>query len=417
MRILASARDVPIALIGNLSLAALQWLLVLLVARVSGPVGAGTLALATAIVTPLALLCGLGLKVIAATSQRSESQGAEFIVVSTLGAMALAVTGLACASLPGLSADVARVVLVISLVRGVENVIDVLNGMQLARGGLTLVAKSMIVRATLCGTLFSIVFLTTRSLVFALTGVLVGQLSVLLLRDLPNAALSGAKFVRLVNTSLRSPDQRRSLADVARHALPLGIASVLYSLTTMMPRYFIEVYAGRAALGMFSAGSLLMAGGELIVRSQNQASGAALSRESLQPRSKEFRGTVARLLLAAVAVAGVAMIAAVFFGPLLLGFLFGPGFAEGHSLLIAIAVVALPAYLAASIGYVLTSLGIMRAQSVAIAVAVAVNLVSALAMVPRWGTFGAVAAWGIAICIPLFAGLAIVWSRTRSNGT
>src|SRR5206468_11167275 len=116
--------------------------------------------------------------------------------------------------------------------------------------------------AALCGAMFF-----TRSVVWAVVGLAVGRLLVLLTWDARLGFAGSQANARAVRLNWNSHDMLRLL----RMALPLGIISMLSSLNSSVPRYFVEAHSGSAELGIFSAIASLISAGSLVVSAFGQS--------------------------------------------------------------------------------------------------------------------------------------------------
>src|SRR5262249_19691753 len=105
-------------------------------------------------------------------------------------------------------------------------------------------------------------------------------------------------------------DMRRLL----RLALPLGIISMLGSLNSNMPRYFVEAYSGSSQLGIFSAIASLISAGSLVVSAFGQSVFLPVAKACAALDRARYRSLVFQVALLGVVLGGMAIMASALFG-------------------------------------------------------------------------------------------------------
>jgi O-antigen/teichoic acid export membrane protein len=117
--------------------------------------------------------------------------------------------------------------------------------------------------------------------------------------------------------------------------VPGGILSWLVALQTSVPRYLIQQDVGEAALGVYSAIASLFVGLELAVVSFNQAAVPQMARYAAERQSAALSRLVRQLTFFGVGLGCLFVVAALAWGPTLLGLLFGSAYAA-HADVLAI---------------------------------------------------------------------------------
>ncbi|GGM85911.1 lipopolysaccharide biosynthesis protein [Dactylosporangium sucinum] len=386
------AGNVGWGLAGNAGYALAQWLVLVVVARLGTPAMVGDYALGLAVGAPVMLLANLSLRTVLVTDPAGEHPFRRYLRVR-LVAMGAALVAIGVVvvlfDLP------VAVVLLVGLAKAFDGAGDIYLGhlqrhhdqrgvalAQLANGGLTIAFTA----ALLYG---------TSSVAWAAAGSAGASLIAWLMVAAP---LAGRWWNRPDPAALvpRRHTHRAAggVPALLWTALPLGIASGITSLTANVPRYVLQDDLGAAALGAFAAAGYLVLTGNVLCSAVAQ---------TLLPRLTELRAAGAharfealvRHALIGVAVAGVlAVWAADLFGPRVLRAVYGPQYA-GHGttltvLTVATALGAACFMLDAALSAVRRFAGQLAVNAAVLAVAV----LAALVLVPRYGVTGA--AWATA---------------------
>jgi O-antigen/teichoic acid export membrane protein len=239
---------------GNVVYFAVQWLLIVAVARVGAPAMVGQYALALALSAPVFMTVGLNLRVVRVTDVRriwTPRQYSRLRVLSNLAAVAIT---LLVGVLVGLRGTAFLVLALVALSKSTEATSQVLYGYFQLRERLDLVSRSLLLRAALGAVGFVGVLLVTTELAAACAGLGAGWFTVYLLHDRP-------RYRKLLESEREAalhdgydPDQHAStLKALAFKAAPLGVDAGVRSLATNVPRFGVQFLLGTAALGVFTA--------------------------------------------------------------------------------------------------------------------------------------------------------------------
>jgi O-antigen/teichoic acid export membrane protein len=256
----------------------------------------------------------------------------------------------------------------------------------------------MMARAAVSGAAVMIALLATGRLVPALIALASARLAVLLLYDVPVGS-RGEQLARTGRTAQRA---------ILRAALPLGLVLMLVSLNTNLPRYAIERRLGTPALGAFAAAASFMTAGNTIVNALGQSATPRLARYFAEAGRTRFLRLVWQLAALAVAIGAAGVAFAAVAAATLLRILYRPEFAQHTTLLVQVMASAIPAYVAAILGYAITSARAFDAQLPLFCVVAASCGIAAGLLVPRFGLAGAPMALGIAACVQICGAAAIL---------
>ncbi len=228
---------------GNLAYLFAQWLVTVLVARLFAFESAGILSIAMSLSAIFQTVAFFGMRnyqVSDVTEKHSDSAYFAFRHVSALSSLLLA---LAFAVILGYRAETLIAILLYMLFRIVECYADVLHGMAQRRGRLDIAGRGFAIKAVALLVGFWVGRLLGDTLLWALTGMLIGSLSSTLLYDLPVVK-------RLTSFSLCSPCKGLSLA---KETFPLCIYFFLLSAISSLPKFVLEAEVGTETLGAYAS--------------------------------------------------------------------------------------------------------------------------------------------------------------------
>jgi O-antigen/teichoic acid export membrane protein len=174
-----------------------------------------------------------------------------------------------------------------------------------------------------------------------------------------------------------------------RATLPMGIVVMLMSLTTNIPRYFLEHGPGTQALGIFVGIAYISAPATLVVGSLGKAVMARLSILYANGELSAFRELVRVLILCGAGAGAVGVVVSVLAAGPLLRLLYTAEYAAHGTALVIVMLAAGIGYIASSLGYAVTAAREFVAQiPIYVLVAASVAVCSAV-LVPPFGVIGA----------------------------
>lgn len=255
-----------------------QWALLIILAKVGGPDVLGRYTLALAVTSPIVLFCNLQLRSLLASDVRGEvpfEDYARLRLASNLFAFTI-VTGVALSF--GYTFQQVVTILLVGIAKIIESSSELLFGLMQRNERLDLVCFSQIVRGSCTVAVFGATLFATRSLMAAVMAMVIVWISVLVFVDYRNLTrLPDDRGEYSILPRFWRIQSKSNLVLLARKALPLGIASVLISLNSNVPRYFVESYHGEIALGYLAAIAYFSVGSTTLVEAIGQASLARLA--------------------------------------------------------------------------------------------------------------------------------------------
>ena len=295
-----------------------------------------------------------------------------------------------------------------------------------------LVAWSMIIKGPLSLAALAAGIYATGSMVWGTLGLMGIWALVLLAYDIPQSvALLTVREEAQRPWPLQGRPERpwlprwnpRTLGQLAWLAFPLGLAALLGSLDTNIPRYFIQQHGGEALLGMFAAIAYFDRAGSLVVHALGRSASARLARFYEARDRGAFRALLLRLggLAAILGLLGVACALAC--GDAIVSLVYKPEYAN-RPLFVGLMAAAAMGYVTTCLTYGLTAARRLRVQLLLHAIVTVSLVLGCMVMVPHAGLQGAMNALVCARGIQMLGVVGAIfyvcraWARNeRQRGT
>ena len=394
-------------LLGNGVYAATQWALVVAIAKLGEPELVGRFALGLAVCAPVFLLSRLSLRPVQVSDARGEYRFGHYLALR-IASVPVAIVGVGIVvAIVGYRQEVAWVILAVAAAKGCESLSDPLYGAFQQREHMDYVALSMIVKGLLALAGFALAFLLTRDLVWGIAGLTTAWACVLVFFDFRKAATF------LTPAELRPRWEAKTLADLARLALPVGIAAMLLSLHSNVPRYFVERLLGEHALGVYAALAYPILAVGTVVNALGQSASPRLARLYADRDLKGYLELLLRILLFGVVLSTTSMLVVAVFGKELLEFFYRPEYGNYADLFLLFTVTLLLASVASFLGYGMTAARLFVVQPIVFAIGLVVGCLSSYYWIPAHGLKGAVAAYGACLAVQAVGGLVCTLAALR----
>jgi O-antigen/teichoic acid export membrane protein len=387
----------------------------------------GQFALGLAIVSPVMICAGLSsLRIVHATDARGDYHFQDYLGLRIL----TTITGLAAVAgivyFTNYSRVTAGVILIVAFAKAVENLSDVFGGLLQHQERMDLLALSTMLRGTLSLLFMAVGLYLTRNILVAALCLAFSWTLTLLLFDVrvgasllaaPSRVSSLAFALKTVGGLLRRGWNWRILVAIGTLGLPVLIAATLVSVTTNIPRYFIEHFLGISELGKFAAMAYPMAVGITVINAVGQSAMPRLAREYADGNLQRFSGLMLRLIGIAtvLGVGGVLLIQ--FAGGTILTLLYRPEYANYTSVFFWITVGTAFFLISGILGYGVNAVRHFRTQML-ISIAVALVAVAACRLlVPRWHLTGAAIAIIVTATFQAVANAAVIVYALRNKAS
>lgn len=392
---------------GNGVSAATQWGTVVLLARLGSAAMLGQYALGLAICSPAFLLAGLSLRTVQATDVRGEFDFSDYL---TLRLLSVAVAFLAVVLILGvanLREETTLVVLAVAMTKSFESLSDICYGLRQQQERMDQIAKSMIGRGVISVLAAGALLYTGRGIVWSAFA-------------LSTVAACGALFYDLRAGGTLPPLRWRTsnLWRMTRIALPLGVITMLVTLNTNMPRYFLGQARTEREIGIFAALSYIVFAANIVVMAFGQAASPKMARFHAFGNRTRLVTLGAKLVAIAAALGTAGIVMAKVGGGTLLGLLYGPEYAAQSRLFELLMWVGALTLVSSAMGYILASARCFAKQIPMFVAVTAVTAWGCWRLIPGQGLWGAAEAqlWGVLLQIGLSAPLLVlVLLHTRST--
>lgn len=184
-------------------------------------------------------------------------------------------------------------------------------------------------------------------------------------------------------------------------AVPLGIGSMLLSLNTSVPRYFLEAYWGERALGLYAGMAYVAVATGMLVNSVGQTVSPRLAQEWAAGSLGRFNSLLFRFTLLAAAWGLLGISLAWLIGGQVLTLLYGEQFRDDSGLFVWVMSVAAVSHLSSVAGFGMTAARIIASQSVQFSLVAAMGVMAGYLLIPRFGIQGAVWSLGVSVITQL----------------
>lgn len=375
--------------------------MLIVLAKVGSPEMVGRFALGLAITAPVVLFANLGLRPYQATDTELRYAFGEYLALRllTTAAALLAIFGIVLAT--GYGWETALVVLGVGVAKGFEAVSDIFYGLLQQRERMDRIAKSMIVKGILSLAVLGTVLYLTGSLLWGVVGLAMVWGSILFVYDVRSGALTaGAGALRPLWTT-------RKLKGLAFTTLPLGLAVVIISLNTNIPRYLVEGYLGTHQLGIFAAIAYPVAAGATVVGALGQSASPRMARHYASGELGAFRVLLAKLVGFGAVLGLVGLLVAVVAGRELLALFYTPEYAGYADVFVWLMGAAGITYMASFVGFGMIAARRLRAQVPLFVGVIGVTVAASVILIPALGLVGA--AIGIVLGVAFqFVGVSVL---------
>jgi O-antigen/teichoic acid export membrane protein len=375
---------------GSVAYAFGQWLQLIILAQMGGPAAVGTYAFALALTGPVMVFASLCLRFVQASDARGSYTFHEYLSLrgaTTVLAVSVIVT---IAWVTGAGRDAWAVLLPVSAMRAADALSDIYYGLWQQRERMSVIAWCLALNSAGSVVLMAVASILGGGVAAAAVGAAVGSCGALLFIGLRTASDHEMRSAILADSR---PLAWRRIFLLSRETAPLGFTVLLISLQQNVPRFFVQHYAGAAALGVFAAASQLTAAADLMAGAMAAAAAPRLGAHFARSDIWSFRKLTRTLIAmgALIGLAGVALSAVA--GSWFLAHVYRPEFASGADILVVLSAAAGTALIASLLGYSLTAARVIAVQPLLLTVTLTVLAACCFAVVPRWGTNGA--AWAL----------------------
>jgi O-antigen/teichoic acid export membrane protein len=412
----AVARPAPLSLrrnfvwglTGNAIYAACQWCMLAALARLTSPEVVGRYALGLAIGTPIFLFTNLNLAQVQATDARGEYTLGDYRGLRLLSNIAALASVCLWVAFAHYDAPTNCAVLLVALTKAIESESDVFYGFFQQQECMNLSSLSVMLRGVLSLFVFAGLVAASRQLAAGQIGILLVWSAVLFLFDSRNGARFGQTRPRF---------SWRALGRLTWLVLPLGVVAGLSSLSSSLPRFFLNNVHGARELGLFAAVASFSQVGSIFSMALSRSAAPRLAKYHAANAIPDFLRLVAKLMAIGLLIGCAGVLVALCAGKWFLAIAFGPEYAQETGVLIWVMVAMGVVTTGTFLGTAVTAARRLAIQMAIHAGKVAVAGAICYLLVPRFGALAA--AWSLAasavFSVAAFA--AVTWWIVRHDAS
>lgn len=360
---------------GNFIFAFSQWVILILLARLTTQEYLGQYALALAIVTPVFAVSNLQLRPLYILDVNSSKQYnySNFYYLRIISS----IFALFCCVILGFFSNVfLSVLILVALLKFFESYSDIIYAYYNAHNRTELISKSLFCKGLLSVVVVAIC-LYFYNFYIALFLFLIVYFLVWFFLD---------NFFILKTKEIIKIEFNNKILD---SAIPMGISLGIVTLQSNIPRLFLDKYTGIEAVGLFTVLSYFIIVGSIFINSICQYLSPKLT-VAWNKDKNNFKKLLFMVLIIAGFLGASAIFLSYFFGDLILDLIYGKSYAIYKNELILIMFAGFFLYLATVLGYTLTAIGFIKKQVYLFSILLIVMLLLSYFYIPTYGLLGAI---------------------------
>jgi len=403
--------------VGNAIYACGQWITLMLLTKLLRPEQVGQYALSLAIVYPVIALTSFQLRAVVASGMYGQTHFGHFIGLRLYTTSLALVIVFAITQILRYRLELTSVVLIVCMAQAIENISDIYYGRLQLHDRIIRISHSLIAR-----TLLSVLGLTVglfigRNLFWGIAGIVLARAAVLLGYDARERThgLAEQPLDSSRTETLKPCSHLKVQGELLWFSFPLGILTLLVTLNSSIPSYFIKHALGERELGIFSTIGFMVSAGSIAVMSLGQSAFTPLARDYAAKNFGEFWSILGKLLALGTTVAICGVIVSKLAGQEILTIAFRREYADRADLLPWIMAAGGVGYMAQFLGIGMTAARYYHSQ-IALLILVSLSLcVSSYFLVPRQGLLGAILSMLVAAFVQLVGSVLILYIGTRTR--
>lgn len=290
---------------GNIYYSLSQWFILIILAKLGTPELMGIYMLGLAVTAPIIFFFEMDLRVILVTDAKNSVEFSHYLGTRMIS-LFLAITTICLMSIIfDYKLLTTFIIIIIGLAKVSESISDIIHGQLQRFERMDFISISLILKGTLTLLVFLLLLFFTENLVIAVIGQVIVWVFVLLLFD---------RVVLKRYISTRPLFHLPIMKSLLRMGLPLGVVTLLVTLNTNLPFYFVEYYLGKEVLGFFGAILYLLFAGNRFVNALRQPTIPILSSLYEKKAVKEFNQFLIKLVLVGFLIGIVGVMLSYFLG-------------------------------------------------------------------------------------------------------
>lgn len=365
---------------GNIIFAFSQWLMLIFFSRMSDPTQLGYYSYALAVTAPIFLLSNLQLRpLLVADLNTSKSFSFSQYFSLRIITIVLAIV----VSLFFISRDTTFSIVILTLVvliKASEGFSDIIYAYYNASKKTTFISKSLTIKSLLVIISSFLVLYFTNNIIYSLIATLCGYILVLIFLDF-RKNLDYIKNIRLLDKGFKA---------IIFSGLPLGIAVMLVSLQTNIPRYFLEHYSNIEFVGIYTIFCYFLVIGGIIINSVCQYLSPYFSEYYQLLNTNKLKKIIIQAFFISLILGLMGLLISLPLHKFIIQTIYGDSYVEYSYLLPYIMFAGIFSYLSVVTGYLLTSFKAFKIQIPIFVVLVFLTTIYSYLLIPEYGILGAV---------------------------
>jgi O-antigen/teichoic acid export membrane protein len=383
-----------------------QWGMLVAFARLATPEALGQFAFALALSAPVMMFLQLQLRTVQVTDTEARFGFADYFTLRVVASLAGLITVVVIATATGAGRSAMAIAAIVAGIKTVDGVADVLYGAWQKLERLDVPAALLMINGTVSLAALTFMLWAGASVAGAVAGSLTGS-SV--------SVIAGAWVTRrqLAVSFKPGAGALRRVGQLIAVALPLGFVMALISLTSNIPRYFIQTWLGERELGIFAALTYVTAAGMTLVSAVGNSLTPAMARDFDRGEGRAFARRFRVLLAVAAGIGLCGLLAATLFARPVLHTVYGEEYARAAGVFVHAMALGTVTYMAAAVGFAMSAAKCFRAQVPMFVLVVATILAASIAWIPSSGLHGAISALMLGAAVQLTLGGAVLLPALR----
>jgi O-antigen/teichoic acid export membrane protein len=381
-------------LVANLVYAFSQWFIISLIAKLGTVEMVGRYSIALAVTAPIFLLSNMNLRSMQATDVKNNYSFINYFVTRIVTSTVALFSILFILLISNFNNGTKLIILLLSISRFLESICDVVYGLYQQNERMDFQAISKIIQSFLAILLFTFSMLVSKSLELSVLMYSLTFLIIIVFYD-------RIKILELTNVNiLQELSNIRTIFNVSVVkkliiiGFPLGISSAIDTLNANIPRYALQYFFNEESVGYFSSIAFIMTTGSTVINAMAHSAIPSLAKNYIENLSAYFRLLI-KLIAFGLVIGFLAIIVSIFFGEIILQYLYTKEYKEYNNVFIVIMIASAIWYVTGFISSALTATTLFSVQVPIYIITLLATCSTSLILIPKFGLIGA----ALTVCI------------------
>lgn len=373
-------RKISWSVVGNLIYALSQWAVVTIIARVGSFQDIGSYALSLAVTAPIILFFNFQYNAILATDSKEEYTFSQYfgsrIINSSIALIIIILVSLSYKD----NSEVMILIILMGFVKYFESLSDLCFGFFQKNNRIDLMGKSQFYRGILNVLIVGILFILTKSVIISVIGLLLLMLFRLISYDLSNVK----KYTTI------TPDFKFNWIVLIKMTYPLGFVSLINSLNTNIPRYFLEYFSDINEVGIYSALAYILTASNLMITPLSLLIAPQLAKAYELNNAMRVKKINFFVILITIVIFVLIFTLIVLFDKEILSLLYGEDYIYYSDMFVLINISIIFSALTTLFNLNIVAARVFRVQPILNFLVVVISAIASLYFIPSMGVLGAI---------------------------